>query len=167
MSRESEHPKPRWWWRRLRENWEAWRRWSLQILWPVVLLVVALGSHLYLANRAVLRWHQIQRLHQDNWLLWWDIQTLRVRLARRHRQALEAYMKTEDWLWPAPQDVVYVDYRPPAPATKWDTSGWVLPPAPDLAGRSAVPEAYTRSLLDVLAQWWKERGRAWWQEVRP
>ncbi len=164
----SQGPRPRWWLRRLREGWHRWRRLKLQILWPVVLVMVALGSHMYLANRAVMRWHQIQRLRSQNWTLWWDIQDLRTHLEVRRRQAMEDFVKTRDWLWPQPQEVLYVTQEMAgASSDSWNTSGWVLPPFPEPGEMPGVPEAYMHSLVDWLHIWWQKHGRVWWQEGGP
>lgn len=159
-------PSPRSYWifRRLRREWRAWKRVGRQILWPAGLLLVTLLSHLYLANRAVVLWARIQSLRAQNWEVWWDIQSLTSRRAEQERRALEAYGKTTTWMWPSPEEVVYVS-APAASIATWDVTGWGLPSLSPSREVLDLPEVYTQSLWDLFMAWWQRRASL--QEVRP
>ena len=160
-------PSPRSYWllRRFRREWQAWKRVGRQVLWPVGLLLVTLLSHLYLANRAVVLWAEIQAKRAESWTLWWDIQSLTSQKAEQERLALEAYLENTTWMWPQPDEVVYVQATA-ATSTRWDATGWGLPPMASAREVVMLPETYTQSLWDLLRTWWQERSSTR-QEGRP
>ncbi len=165
MGEATERPRSHWIVRQLWRQWKAWQRLGKQIFWPLALAVVTLVSHLYLSNRAIVLWSRIQTLREENWQLWWDIQTLSAEVAAQERQALAAYLAKTSWVWPQPDEVVYVTEPEPLSVT-WDRTGWTLPPVHDGGMMLLLSDAYTRSLWDVLQDWWSRNGRIGW-EVRP
>ena len=158
-------PRSYWLLRRLQREWRAWKRVGRQVLWPAGLLLVTLLSHLYLANRAVVLWADIQSLRAQNWEVWWDIQSLTSLRAEQERRALETYLKSTTWIWPSPDDVVHVPSSASLSDT-WDVTGWGLPPLAPSGEVFALPEIYTQSLWDLFQRWWQRRAFAL-QEARP
>ena len=145
-----------WIFRRLRREWRAWKRAGRQVLWPVGLLLVTLLSHLYLANRAVVLWAEIQSLRAQNWEVWWDIQSLTSLRAEQERRALEVYLQSTTWTWPSPEEVVYVRASA-SPSETRDVTGWGLPSLSPSSDVLALPEVYTQSLWDLFQTWWQRR----------
>jgi len=139
--------------------WEARRALLGRLAWVALLFLSVLVMHLHLANRAVSLWDRIRTLREENWQLWWEIQTLSSQLARRNARAMAAHWLPDAetwpqvrrpavsaWRWPAPLEVLYV----PAPLGPTPVPQVVtLPPLPPVA-EEALPEAYTRSLWDVF-----------------
>lgn len=164
--REWPFPQPnRTWFRRA---WQTRRAVLGRLAWVVVLFLATLLMHLHLANQAVSLWDRIRTLREENWQLWWEIQTLYGQLAQRDAQAMAAHWLPDAetwpqvkrpavsaWRWPDPLEVLYV----PAPLGPTPVpQGVTLPPLSQSAAE-VLPEAYTRSLWDVL------RTSRWCQQV--
>lgn len=152
---EATSPPPRLWWHRRawQQPWWRWRRWLYALVWPLALALLSLSLHLYLANRAVVLWAEIQTLRAENWQLWWDIQTLAVQYAQRQQQALETLARQEEWQWPDPSRVLYLE--PPSPTSPpWEVNTWTLPPVTKNPATTNPQLAASRSLWDQLWLWW-------------
>ncbi len=143
-----------------------WRRlWTRQMVrWARLSLTVAalfwiVAAHLYLADQAVVLWHDIRTMQYESWQMWWEITTWQTELAaRRNAQAMRQALTEQQLVWPEPAGVLYVPVVLPAAAQPVTTEAmpgvWAPPPTPE----AWLPAEYTRS----LSQWWRQGG---WEAI--